>query len=451
MILVNRQRIPPIEPEESFIYLGKQFNFGMQIVNIKEERTTTNTAYITKIDQLPLTSLNKISIVQQYIYHKYRWEFSIYDLTETWIAENIDNVIGKYVRKWFQLPISANIEHLSFPTRKLGVNFSFAKTIYMKCKLSVRRILKMSKNGEIRRFYAETSAKNVRSDSVINSVVSSHPELNNKQINSKTDQAFNKAHQKSVWNNFMELKEQNVIIKHISDACHSKVISMWQSLLKQLPNNIFCFVRKALIFCLPNKSNLLRWKLTVDNLCSMCQQPETQLHVFSHCKKCLDRFTWRHDSILKTITNKLSRNQLENVKIYADCEHLQFPCTTELFSRSRPDAAVRVGNKLYVIELTVCFDTNTKKSRDYKKKRYKDLKDELLIVCDEFEVIYIEFTTLGFISKESLKQFTKLLKALDIYQDRTIMKCMEIAIRGTYFVFCRRNKSWPNPELLNFY
>ena len=106
---------------------------------------------------------------------------------------------------------------------------------------------------------------------------------------------------------------------------------------------------------------------------------------------------------------------------------------------------------MYVIELTVCFDTNTKKSREYKVTRYKNLKDELLIDCDEFEIIYVEFTTLGFISKESFKQFSKLLKALGIYQDRTIIKCMETAIRATYYVFCRRNKSWPNPELLNFY
>ena len=47
--------------------------------------------------------------------------FCIYDFSETWVAENIDNVIGKFVRKWFQLPVSANIEHLSFPTNKLGL------------------------------------------------------------------------------------------------------------------------------------------------------------------------------------------------------------------------------------------------------------------------------------------------------------------------------------------
>ena len=45
----------------------------------------------------------------------------------------------------------------------------------------------------------------------------------------------------------MNLKEQNCIIKHIIINCSSKMINMWQSLLKRLPGNIFAFSRKALI------------------------------------------------------------------------------------------------------------------------------------------------------------------------------------------------------------
>ena len=394
---------------------------------------------------------HKISIIQQCIYSKYRWLFSIYDLTETWIEQNIDNVIGKYVRKWFQLPIAANIDHLSFPTRRLGVNFLFAKSVYTKCKLSVRKILKFSTNVEIRKFYTETSENNVNSDSLLNSVARSNPELSSKQLQSKVDRTHNKHQQTAVWNEFMKLKEQNVIIKHVITVCKPKVILMWQSLMRNLPNNIFCFVRKALIFCLPNKSNLLRWKLKNDNKCGLCQQPETQLHIFSNCTSYLNRYTWRHDSILKSISNKLSRSPVNDVKIHVDCEQLQFPCTTEFFNRSRPDIVVKVGNSIYVIELTVCFDTNTNKSRAYKQNRYENLKKELLIECEHFEIIYLEITTLGFCSKESFEQISKLLKMLQIYQDRTIIKLMETAIRATYYIFCRRNNSWSNPDLLNFY
>ena len=125
----------------------------MNIDNIKKDLIADNISYITKINQLPLLPLNKLSIVQSYVYSKYRWIFSIYNLTETWIVQNIDSLLGKYVRKWLQLPVSSNIEHLALPLQKLGLNYISAKQLYVKSKLSVREILNRSKNEEIKRFY----------------------------------------------------------------------------------------------------------------------------------------------------------------------------------------------------------------------------------------------------------------------------------------------------------
>ena len=101
----------------------------------------------------------------------------------------------------------------------------------------------------------------------------------------------------------------------------------------------------------------------------MCQKAETQLHIFSNCTNYLNRYTWRHDSILKTISNKVSRHQCQNVQIFVDCDNLAFPCTSDLFRSSRPDMVVKIAGKIIVLELTVCFDTNTEKSRNYKQNR----------------------------------------------------------------------------------
>ena len=363
----------------------------------------------------------------------------------------MDNVISKYVRKWFQLPVSPNIQHLSFPTNRLGINFSFAKVIYHKCKLSVRRILRQSKNTEIRKLYSITSKQNVRSDCIVNSVMTENPDMDSKQVSSKTDNVFQKAFINQSWKEFSWLKEQSVIVKHVVASCPSKVLSMWHTLLTNLPNNIICFVRKSLIFCLPNKTNLFRWKLVEDKNCSMCKNPETQLHIFSNCIKYLDRYTWRHDSILNTILNKLSRSTYDGIEIFSDCQGCSYPCTSDLFQGPRPDIVVKLHNKIVVIELTVCFDTNTEKSRTYKKNRYQNLREKLVVQCNEFNVIFLEFTTLGFISKESYKPFITFLRTFGINEERTVAKCMEIAIRGTYYIFCRRNKPWIVNDLLKFY
>ena len=46
-----------------------------------------------------------------------------------------------------------------------------------------------------------------------------------------------------------------------------------------------------------------------------------------------------------------------------------------------------------------------------------------------------------------------LLKDLDFpekHQRRLISKIMNIAIRCTYYIFCRRNKEWIDPHLMDF-
>ena len=119
---------------ESFIYLGKQFNFGLNIENIKTDIINDMTNYVRIIDKLLLTTLNKISIAQIYVFNKLWWRFSIHDLTEKWVDRN-SYIISKFVTKWCQLPVCANVEHLSFPLWKLGINFNSAKMIYNQSKI----------------------------------------------------------------------------------------------------------------------------------------------------------------------------------------------------------------------------------------------------------------------------------------------------------------------------
>ena len=380
-----------------------------------------------------------------------RWKFTIYKLTETWVAGNIDSLIYKYVRKWLQFPVSANADHLSFPYNKLGVNFKSAKSIYNQCKLSNRRILKRSQNPEIRTLYKLTSTENVNQDSILNNISTENDlqAISNKQFKAKVDRTFNVNEQNKVWKKFMNLNEQQILISHIIKVCPSKIINMWQALTKRLPSNIFNFCRKALILALPNKSNLFRWKIITDNMCILCENIQTQLHVLLNCNKCLVRYTWRHDSVLNSLVQQLCQvKAAEN--IYCDCNKLGYKNTSQLFQSQRPDIAIIEKDVIVVIELTVCYETNSTKSREYKKNRYKDLKDQLLVRAKNLKIYYLELTSLGFISKESYDPFNRYLKELKINGDHAIYKCMETIIRSSYYIFCRRNKSWTDPDLLNY-
>ena len=102
-----------------------------------------------------------------------------------------------------------------------------------------------------------------------------------------------------------------------------------------------------------------------------------------------------------------------------------------------------------VIQLTICFETNTWKWREYKIKRHKDFKSQLLQLVSKLKA-FLEITSLGFISKQSYEPFAKYLKSVGVNSDHAIFKGMETAIRASYLIFCRRNKSCTDLELLNY-
>ena len=136
-----------------------------------------------------------------------------------------------------------------------------------------------------------------------------------------------------------QLKEQNIILKTIQQHCLSSSIVEWQKVVDKLPENLFVFVRKTLIFCLPNNSNLARWKKNVDSVCSLCKtNRQTQLHILNNCQSSVlsGRYIWRHNSVLTTLCHYLS--PLPEITLFADIPGYQNPSL--FFNRYRPDIVI---------------------------------------------------------------------------------------------------------------
>ena len=141
---------------KSFTYY---FNMHMNNDHIKSQLVSTIEEYLQITDQLPLHPPQKIEICQRFIFSKLKWQFSIYNLTETWVAETLDNKFSKFYRRWLQIPVSGNISHLSLPRSKLGLVIKTLKQIYNECKISNRSILKCSLIAEAQKLYEFASNK----------------------------------------------------------------------------------------------------------------------------------------------------------------------------------------------------------------------------------------------------------------------------------------------------
>ena len=78
------------------------------------------------------------------------------------------------------------------------------------------------------------------------------------------------------------LKEQKLILQAIAQSCFCNALINWQKVCYDLPENIYVFIRKALILTLPNNTNLLRWKKVDSALCTLCKMNnQLQLHILN--------------------------------------------------------------------------------------------------------------------------------------------------------------------------
>jgi len=137
-------------------------------------------------------------------------------------------------------------------------------------------------------------------------------------------------------------------------------------------------------------------------------------------------------------------------KLHVDLHGYLSPCTITGDSL-RPDMLLSTADKLYVIELTVGFETNLAKNARRKELKYRSLVTDLSNDYHSIEFITLSVSSLGIFgqSSESFLMCTKL--GFDNKHLNFIISTLSaIVTRTTYYIFCTRNKPWCNPELLSY-
>ncbi len=233
----------------------------------------------------------------------------------------------------------------------------------------------------------------------------------------------------------------------------------WKSLLFQLPPRIMQFVLNAIIDTLPTNSNLVRWKKRSNAKCDICNNKETLMHVLNNCASCLDRYTWRHNSILCHIKKFLAKDMPDNVKIYLDIPGQYKGISTVpvdiAVTNQKPDMVIidNVGN-VTLVELTVPFESNIIQAEERKKQRYEGLLNEITSNGHPTELITIEIGSRGLICKanaDKLFKLTKKVKKVSRKQFRAFKnEITKVTVVASYIIFYAKfENQWVSPPLIN--
>ena len=198
------------------------------------------------------------------------------------------------------------------------------------------------------------------------------------------------------------LTSQGFLVTFLLNHSLKTVNSLWSSAQSKLPKNVFNFTVRYL-----NNTVAARKNLSQTSDCSFCFQPESLLHVVAGCRSYLSegRFTWRHDSALSFLASKFQ--YLNHRTFYVDLPQYLSPSLVT-GDDLRLDMLISTpSNTIYVLELSVGFETNLDNNADRKFSKYRYLLNDLTSKYRHVKFLSLSIGSLG-IFRQSCDSFIQM-------------------------------------------
>ena len=226
------------------------------------------------------------------------------------------------------------------------------------------------------------------------------------------------------------------------------------SFIWSVPSGVAKFAVNAGLNTLPTADNLKRWGKRTSDICTVCvlNRKQTLSHVLSYCNAALEqgRYTWRHNSVLRTIFNFISPSLKDGFELFADLEGFgagnggTIPPDV-LVTNQRPDILLlnRRIRKVILFELTVPWDANVETSHDLKVRKYAPLVNDLSVRFS-VEVFCFEVSVRGQLTKINKARVKSFLWQITGQRRPSAVKLItnisRAALLSSFSIFSARNE-----------
>ena len=236
----------------------------------------------------------------------------------------------------------------------------------------------------------------------------------------------------------------------------------WQSIARKMPRNILAFATRIGTNSLPSPDNLKRWgKRKIIN-CPLCKNPSgTLAHIVNICPVALkqQRFTWRHDSVLKHITCEIKKIAHKDIEVYSDLPGHRLNGTTlpaDIIvtngEGSKPDLVLikRKEKKIIIMELTCPLEYNVDHAHTEKAAKYTPLELSLIEKGFKVQLMPFEIGSSGHITRQNKARIQDTLKIFNIkLKPQILTNLAKISLICTMSIFhAYQTSEWVNPPLL---
>ena len=147
-LLINGVLVPCVKMGDFFRYLGRYFNMSNH--QYMSELTSLLQDQMSDNEMKLLHPKIVVLLYSRYVFSKSSWNFTVADISKTWVIENIDSTVNGFIRKWLDIPISGTLSNVFLERNKFGLNICPPSIKFIQCQTVPRNYLKKSRNDFIK-------------------------------------------------------------------------------------------------------------------------------------------------------------------------------------------------------------------------------------------------------------------------------------------------------------
>ncbi len=229
----------------------------------------------------------------------------------------------------------------------------------------------------------------------------------------------------------------------------------WRSMIFNLPRGVLKFAVNASIDTLPTNANLKRWGKRSTSTCK-CGRIETLHHVLNNCSDMLERYSWRHDSILRAIVSRIEISR--DIEMFADLPtHMAGISTIPadiLVTSLRPDMIIlnRVEKNMTIFELSVPFETNILATHSRKQEKYEKLVMDIENLGYKVQYYAFEIGSRGYLSNDNIARIKSILRKYGKKSKFSSFKStlVKISLISSFVIYHSKfEENWVRPALVS--
>ena len=363
---IGGEEIPTVK-EKPVKSLGRWYKDGLSDKCLGVEIQKMAEGGLRVIDNTPLSGKFKCWILQHGLYPRLMWPLQMYEVALTRV-ERIEQRCSVFIQKWLGLPKSLNISALWGKKKQLQLPITSIVEEYKAGKVRTVMMLRYSNDPSIRdeppevrtgkKWKAEEAVdcaiRNLEHADIVGAVQEAREGFgvwnfkpfcmsNKKEKKDAVVQEIKRQEAEKRYKHLVQCGQQGQCV-HWEEYVIPRRLS-WKDMWAWEPARIG-FLIKSTYDMLPSLANLVRWKISSDDNCR-CGEKGTMRHVLSNCKLALNRYTWRHNQVLRVLRGALEEkiNQFNEGKLPKVEKRERVS-----FHRAGARSQVGVGEKIYLID-----------------------------------------------------------------------------------------------------